>query len=190
MIKFKYNPTQSTRITSRFGARKHPVTGKQTMHNGIDIGALQARKDGDPLISVADGTVIVSKVNNGGVSKGYGYYLVIQHDGFATLYGHMQSLSKFKVGDKVKAGTEIGKMGSTGTSTSTHLHFGLTEGEYKNMKWIDPEKYLLKGDNMELTQAIKILKEKVGLSDETIQYLENYKYGEELIKKLARSIGG
>ena len=190
MVQFKFNPTKSNRITSKFGKRKHPVTGKETTHNGIDIGALQAGKDGDPLISVADGEVIINKVNTGGPTKGYGYYIVIQHDGFATLYGHLMKQAIPPVGKKVKAGEIIGYMGTTGTSTATHLHFGLTDGKYNNLKWIDPEKYLLKGNdnNMEVQEAIRIIREKTGIGDEAMQHLLNFKYNEDLVKKLAMAM--
>ncbi len=150
-MEFKHNPTESTRITRIFGKQEHPITHIVKDHNGIDIGAIIAGKQGDPLYAVSDGTVIISKVNGGGVDVGYGYYVVIQHVGFATLYGHMQGLI-VKVGQVVKAGQIIGHMGNTGTSTATHLHFGLTEGEYAEMKWINPEPYFLKEVEEEMTQ--------------------------------------
>ena len=100
-------------------------------HDGIDIGALIPGVEGDKLYAVADGLVIISKVNGGGVTKGYGYYIVIQHDGFSTLYGHLQELI-LNVGQTVRAGEIIGKMGNTGTSTGAHLHFRLSEGNYNS----------------------------------------------------------
>lgn len=152
-INFLHNPTESTRITRQFGYQKHPITGQWTGHNGIDIGGLVAGKEGDPLCAVADGKVIISKVNAGGVSSGYGYYIVIQHAGFATLYGHMQGLI-VKAGQTVKAGQIIGYMGNTGTSTATHLHFGLTIGPYASTEWVDPAPYLLtEGDEEEMDKA-------------------------------------
>lgn len=137
-IKFIYNPTTSTSISSNFGYRFHPVLKKYKGHQGIDIRPLKRGVSGDKLFAVADGKVIISKVNNGGVKCGYGYYCVIQHNGFQTLYGHQKNLS-VKVGQSVKAGDVIGYMGNTGTSTNVHLHFGL-----KNNKgnWIDPKPYL------------------------------------------------
>jgi len=204
LIKFLHNPTTSTRITSPYGYRKHPVTNKYTGHNGIDIGATKRGINGDKLYAVADGEVIISKVNGGGIKKGYGYYIVVQHNGFATLYGHQMSLI-VKVGQRVKAGQLIGYMGNTGTSTATHLHFGVTEGNYWNMKWINPALYLLnksekvvdsvdkdiKDINIknikELTvkESINIIQEKAGLDDNTIQFLLCYKWADSLVKKLA-----
>ena len=155
MIKFKANPVRKVRITSPYGMRKHPVTGKQVKHNGIDFGAETPGKDGDPLFAIDDGIVLINKVNNGGVKKGYGNYLVIQHSWGASLYGHMEHLSFLREGQKVKAGQKIGTMGSTGTSTSTHLHFGITQGDYNDLEWVDPAPYLIKEDD-EMIKKIKI----------------------------------
>jgi len=121
MIKLIRWPTDSKRITSPFGPRWG------AFHDGVDIGAIKPGVEGDNIYAVADGEVVISKVNGGGVTKGYGYYIAIRHNGFCTLYGHLQGLI-LKVGDKVKAGQVIGKMGSTGTSTAAHLHFRLIEG--------------------------------------------------------------
>lgn len=121
MIKLIRWPTDSKRITSSFGPRWGDF------HDGIDIGAIRAGVPGDSIYSVADGKVIISKVNGGGVTKGYGYYVAIQHDGFCSLYGHLQGLI-VNVGQVIKAGQIIGKMGNTGTSTAAHLHFRLIEG--------------------------------------------------------------
>jgi hypothetical protein len=121
MIKLIRWPTDSKRITSPFGPRWG------AFHDGVDIGAIKPGVEGDNIYAVADGEVVISKVNGGGVTKGYGYYIAIRHDGFCTLYGHLQGLM-LKVGDKVKAGQVIGKMGNTGTSTAAHLHFRLIEG--------------------------------------------------------------
>lgn len=118
MIKFNNYPTDSRRITSSFGTRS------SGWHDGIDIGAVKAGVEGDNIYAVADGEVIISKVNGGGVKQGYGYYVALKHDGFCTLYGHLQGLI-VKVGQKVKAGEVIGKMGNTGKSSGAHLHFRL-----------------------------------------------------------------
>lgn len=152
MIRFNNNPTKNKVVVSKFGMRTHPVTKKPAMHNGIDLAPIKNKVDGDPLYAVADGIVVVNKINAGGIKKGYGNYIVIQHDGFATLYGHMMSLSPLKVGTKVTSGTIIGQMGTTGRSTGTHLHFGLVEGDYvkqlstPNINWVNPELYLI-GDS-------------------------------------------
>lgn len=120
MIELKRWPTDSRRITSPFGVRG------SGFHDGIDIGAVKQGVEGDPIYAVADGVVIISKVNNGGVTKGYGYYIAIRHQGFASLYGHLQSLD-VKVGQQVEAGEVVGKMGNTGSSSGAHLHFRLID---------------------------------------------------------------
>jgi len=159
-IQFKHKPCKSTRITSPFGPRWG------SFHDGVDIGALTPGVDGDELYAVADGTVVVSKVNNGGINVGYGNYIVIQHEGFCTLYGHMQKLG-LPVGTKVKAGDVIGYMGNTGSSTGTHVHFRVAKGNYNSkffskdsngitMGSIDPEPYLnnIKGDKKTWLQEL------------------------------------
>lgn len=190
MIKFLHNPTDKPVITSKYGMRKHPVTGEKAMHNGIDIAPKKQGRAGDPLYAVADGEVIVAKVNNGGITTGYGYYCVIQHDGFSTLYAHQKDL-KVRVGQRVKTGEVIGNMGNSGRSTNVHLHFGVTDENYNNLKWMNPENYLLKGGfPMELDKAIEIIQQKTGISKESIDFLLSYKHYESLIIKLAMAMGG
>lgn len=155
MIKLLKNPLENIHITSHFGIRIDPVTNKpNSFHNGIDLRA----NIGTKLFAVADGEIIVSKANNGDSKTGYGYYVVIQHDGFYVLYAHLDFLS-LRVGHKVKAGELIGYSGNSGKSTGAHLHFEIREGIYSSKSFIkdkngrysdcvDPEKYLLNGENI------------------------------------------
>lgn len=106
-------------VTSNFGGRIHPIYGGWRGHTGVDLGA----NSGTPVLAVADGKVVISKYD----SEGYGYYTVIQHSGFFTLYGHMLG-NKYKVGDRVSSKSIIGKVGSTGASTGPHLHFEIRVG--------------------------------------------------------------
>jgi LysM repeat protein len=86
-------------------------------HNGVDL----ASTYGTNIMASADGTVIIAK--SGGWNGGYGSYVVISHDnGTQTLYGHLSSVL-VSAGQVVTQGQVIGKMGSTGDSTGTHLHF-------------------------------------------------------------------
>lgn len=88
-------------------------------HGAIDFPA----PEGTPIYAVADGTVTLS-----GPNSGWGNYVRIQHEGnIATGYAHMVEMPMVKVGDTVKAGQQIGKVGSTGHSTGNHLHFELYE---------------------------------------------------------------
>jgi murein DD-endopeptidase MepM/ murein hydrolase activator NlpD len=85
-------------------------------HNGVDL----ASSYGANILASASGEVIVART---GYNGGYGTYIVVKHaNGTQTLYGHLSSLG-VSVGDRVSQGQIIGKMGSTGKSTGTHLHF-------------------------------------------------------------------
>ncbi len=102
-------------ITSEFGYRQDPFTGKTKGHSGMDL----AVPTGTPIRTALPGTVTVSTYNQGG----YGYYVMIDHGGgLVTLYGHCSQLLA-RVGRAVEAGDVIALSGSTGTSTGPHLHF-------------------------------------------------------------------
>lgn len=106
-------PGHST-VSSPFGYRIHPVLGVKKLHTGIDIPA----PTGTPAVAVASGTVIYA-----GVQGSYGNTVMIRHDnGLVSLYAHNSSLV-VSVGDKVKKGQVVTKIGSTGRSTGPHLHF-------------------------------------------------------------------
>ncbi|WP_313342477.1 M23 family metallopeptidase [Sedimentibacter sp.] len=195
MIKFKYNPTKNQRTTSEFG--KRDFAGLQ-FHSGIDFGAITPGVEGDELYAVADGIVKVSKADSGNKNIGYGYYIVIEHEGYCTLYAHLQKL-ELKVGDKVKAGQIIGHMGNTGESTAAHLHFEVRNCTYNNpyfwskgtytgqfIMCINPVSYFVR--DMTVQEAEKIVQERVGLDDNTMQYLKFYRYGDTLLLKLAGAL--
>ncbi len=119
----------SGRLTSSFGTRTHPVTGKKTFHKGIDIGA----SHGSSVYSYASGTVSFADWKSG-----YGNFVAINHgNGLVSRYGHLSAIS-VKVGQKVNVRQKIGAVGSTGVSTGPHLHFEvLLNGDFKN-----PQNYL------------------------------------------------
>lgn len=103
-------------LSSGFGTRADPFTGSQDFHTGIDISA----EHGQPVRAAADGTVTTARA-----AGNYGNLVVLEHGfGIATRYGH---LSKFAVteGEQVEKGAVIGYVGSTGRSTSPHLHYEL-----------------------------------------------------------------
>lgn len=116
----------SGRILSRFGYR----TGAGShYHQGIDINC----RMGTPVAAAKVGTV-----TSAGWSGGYGYCVVIRHDGgTSTLYAHL-SVIGVKKGQTVRQGEVIGKSGQTGTATCPHLHFGLFSGS----TLVDPLPYL------------------------------------------------
>ena len=117
-------------ITSNFGYRESPGGIGSTDHKGIDI----VLKDKN-IPSVVAGTVVSS-----GYNSGMGYYVVINDEnGYKQTYMHMASQSSLKAGDKVKEGQTIGKEGSTGASTGSHLHFQVQDssGKYYNpVNWL------------------------------------------------------
>jgi len=99
---------------SGFGMRLHPIFGVYRMHTGVDIDAPY----GTPIKAVQSGYIIYADWLGG-----YGNTIIIQHDEkYSTLYGHMRSIN-VKVDQYVKQGDLIGKVGSTGWATSSHLHF-------------------------------------------------------------------
>lgn len=101
-------------ITSTFGFRIHPIYNDNEFHSGLDI----AGDRSTPVHATADGTVRLSEWQ-----PGYGRLIILEHGyGYRTYYGHL-SKTLVKNGDKVQRGQLIGLMGSTGTSTGTHLHY-------------------------------------------------------------------
>ena len=122
------DPDWRNHIASDFGYRTNPYVG---FHYGVDIGMAM----GTPICAVKDGTVTTSVHGSGG----YGYYIIIDHaDGVQTLYAHCSELL-VSVGDEVKKGDVIAKVGSTGRSTGPHVHFEVRI----NGECVDPLPYIL-----------------------------------------------
>jgi len=116
-------------ISSYFGYRTDPFTGRRAHHDGIDL----AGKAGSEVIAVASGVVTWA-----GKRYGYGNLVEINHgNGYVTRYGHNKSID-VKVGDAVKKGQTISRMGSTGRSTGPHVHFEVI----RNGRTVDPMKYV------------------------------------------------
>jgi len=116
-------------LSSRYGKRNDPFTGKQDFHKGLDF----AGKKGSDVIVVGDG--VVSWAGN---RTGYGNLIEINHgNGYTTRYGHNQR-HLVEVGEKVKKGQQIALMGSTGRSTGPHVHFEVLQ----NGKTVNPSKYI------------------------------------------------
>ena len=122
-------------LTSPFGVRMDPFLHEAAMHTGLDFrGTI-----GEPIHATAAGTV-----TNAGWSGGYGKMVEIDHgNGLATRYGHLSEID-VAVGDKVRIGQVIGRLGSTGRSTGPHLHYETRiDGEA-----VDPEKFLSAGASL------------------------------------------
>lgn len=122
-------PVKKGWMSSGFGQRIDPITGRQAWHNGVDF----AGKDGADVIAVAAGVVVYS-----GPRSGYGKMVEINHgSGYSTRYGHHKALT-VKAGDIVRKGEVIGLMGSSGRSTGPHVHFEV----FKNGRIVDPASYI------------------------------------------------
>jgi len=116
-------------ISSYFGYRTDPFNGRRAHHDGIDL----AGKKGSEVIAVASGVVTWA-----GKRYGYGNLVEINHgNGYVTRYGHNKTV-EVKVGDAIKKGDTIARMGSTGRSTGPHVHFEV----HKNGRVVDPMRYV------------------------------------------------
>ncbi len=121
-------PLKAT-ISSPFGWRKDPFTGKDRFHYGIDLAA----EEGTQVKAVMSGRVLISDKR-----KGYGNRVVLDHgNGFTTVYAHNRD-NLVKAGDWIKKGAPIARVGSSGRSTGPHLHFEVK----RHGKNLDPLKFL------------------------------------------------
>ncbi|MBD8079665.1 peptidoglycan DD-metalloendopeptidase family protein [Cellulosimicrobium arenosum] len=112
----------SYNLSSYYGPRCMPTANASTWHLGQDMGA----KSGTRINAIAAGTVL-----RAGSVSGFGQWVVIKHRTVSSVYGHVLDGDKYvKVGQKVKAGQRIADVGSTGTSTSPHLHLEIWNGTY------------------------------------------------------------
>jgi len=101
-------------ITSKFGYRKSPFTGKRTFHSGLDI----SNKTGTKIIATANG-----KVSYAAPKRNFGNLVIIDHGyGRVTKYGHLEKIL-VKPGQRVKRGEVIALLGNTGKSTGPHVHY-------------------------------------------------------------------
>jgi len=124
-------PVKKGWMSSRFGRRTDPFTGRLAWHEGIDF----AGKEGADIVSVGSGVVTWA-----GPRYGYGNMVEINHGGgYTTRYGHAEEVL-VKVGDIVKKGQIVAHMGSTGRSTGPHVHFEVR----LNGKAVDPARYVFR----------------------------------------------
>jgi murein DD-endopeptidase MepM/ murein hydrolase activator NlpD len=117
-------------VSSRFGWRMDPMSGRRTMHRGVDFSA----RLGTPVYSTADGVVTYS-----GVWRTYGNVVEISHgSGFVTRFAHLERRLVQK-GQRVTRGDVIGRVGSTGRSTFSHLHYEIEQHGER----VDPMRFVL-----------------------------------------------
>lgn len=117
-------------VSSRFGWRMDPITGRRAMHRGVDFSA----RLGTPVYATADGVVTYS-----GVEQTYGNVVEVSTaSGFTTRFAHLQRRLAQK-GQKITRGDVIGRVGSTGRSTFSHLHYEIEH----NGERVDPLRYVL-----------------------------------------------
>lgn len=122
-------PIERGWLSSFFGVRNDPFSGRRVHHNGVDF----AGKEGSNVIAVAAGVVTFS-----GRRGGYGNLVEINHgNGYVTRYGHNKE-HLVEVGQTVKKGQPIARMGSTGRSTGPHVHFEVLQ----HGKVVDPKRYI------------------------------------------------
>ena len=123
------SPVRNGFVSSGYGKRTDPFTGKKEFHKGVDF----AGKEGSRVLSAGDG--VVSWV---GRRTGYGNLVEITHgDGYVTRYGHNKKVL-VAVGDTVKKGQPIAVLGSTGRSTGPHVHFEVVHNDQQ----VNPSKYI------------------------------------------------
>lgn len=122
-------PVNNARITSPFGYRRSPFTGRQEFHRGIDL----ANSYGAPIYATHDGVVSFS-----GYRGGYGWTIVISNDqGFSTLYAH-NSTNLVSVGKRVSKGDLIARIGTSGSTTGPHVHYEVEV----NGRLVNPREYM------------------------------------------------
>ena len=144
-------PLDGARISSSFGMRKHPISGFNKMHKGVDFAA----PIGTPVYAGGNGVIEMA-----GVNGGYGKYIRIRHNNeYKTAYAHLSSYKKgISKGVRVTQGEVIGYVGSTGRSTGPHLHYEII---YQN-KAINP-------------LTLKLPSGKILKGDELARFEKNYK---------------
>jgi len=122
-------PVEKGWMSSPFGIRADPFTGRRAFHRGVDI----ASPLGSPILAMADGVV-----SHAGLKQGYGLMVEVTHGhGYTTRYAHASEVL-VKVGDRVTKGDKVARVGSSGRSTGPHLHFEV----FREDKAANPVSYL------------------------------------------------
>lgn len=173
-----YN-TGTVRVTSPFGMRK--LNGVSDNHKGVDLVGSDKT-----VVAVLPGKVLFSRIitdKNNRTSEWGNYVCIQSEDGTLSYYCHLASRA-VRAGDRVAEGDVIGREGSTGKSTGSHLHFEVRRPDGVS---VDPTMALgipnRIGSHAVLTNAEKVCR-KAGLELQTKAYLDRYKYADDLWRKL------
>lgn len=139
---FLASPLEFSRVSSGYGMRFHPISGKQKAHLGVDYAA----PTGTPVRTIGDGLVTFA-----GVQRGYGNVIEITHkDGQSTLFAHLSRID-VRQGQRVSQGDFVGAVGSTGASTGPHLHFEFREHGVHQ----DPLQIARQSENIPVSPALR-----------------------------------
>lgn len=129
-------PVRQGYMSSPFGRRVHPLTGRNTQHKGVDFVA----KPGSDVVAVAAGVVSFS-----GIKSGYGNVVEVSHaDGYTTLYAHNKQ-NLVQIGDLVQRGQAIALVGRSGRASGYHVHFEVT----KSGRVVNPASYIARVSDVE-----------------------------------------
>jgi peptidoglycan hydrolase-like protein with peptidoglycan-binding domain len=149
------DPTPGVKMRSGFGWRVHPITGKRTMHRGIDYGGVF------DVMSAGDGKVVYVAPEWNTLSptakrkQSGGNVIIIQHAADCyTAYYHGAYQSPLKVGQRVKTGDVLYRSGTTGLSTGNHLHFEVRTKQHSGH--VDPVPYLRAGSNQPTHNMVQV----------------------------------
>lgn len=182
-------PLENPKITSYYEQTRY-INNKKNLHKGLDMVSMTGDRN---VVSVKDGIYRGSFYDK----NGFGNYVSVQHDdGIRTIYAHLESVNKeLKKGQRIEAGTFLGIEGTTGRSTGIHLHIEARKAPYLTTNRINIAEYLdvinAKGE-VQLTQkakAMEVVQAKTGFEDKTMDYLDAYKFSNDLFIKLAKAMG-
>ncbi len=131
-------------LSSRFGMRADPFTGRRSIHRGVDI----ASPMGSAIRAIGDGVVTYS-----GEKQGYGLMVEIRHgQGYSTRYAHASTVL-VNLGDRIVRGQEVARVGVSGRSTGPHLHFEVLH----KRAHIDPDKFLQQNNTATARKRVRIV---------------------------------
>ena len=139
------------KITSGYGTRKDPITGKKATHHGIDVVSKDKNRN---IYCIDDGYVQKTVTGQDKATTGYGNYIWVRYPRYnlSIMVAHCSKILLRK-GDKVKKDDICAIMGSTGKSTGVHAHIGMTR--IGSDTWLDPTKFDMLPDGYNLTRLLK-----------------------------------